>query len=324
MKIKQLSDIFTFRFSKKTTSTLKDESIPILLKLYCEDHATVSEIAKLFTANRKIIERILHVCLTEEEFKLAKSQVYSRSVNKEERKNRQITAQKKAYNEKCKIGWQHPMKDPDVIKRAITKRSANISYKPHKNFGNCAGRANGRYKPIISDKASVLKSLLVNSSMTLNSVAKFTQINPFRIRNFAIESGWFTTLEFEHRTKKSRQTYPEAFFETLLQFHNIEYKYNFTIRSGKRRPRYDFLIIKLNILIELDCPIWHDYEHCINIGMPISHLEKIKNAANNDAFKTQLAHDSKFELIRIIDVSNESLQTCVKSLVQHLERTLET
>lgn len=87
-----------------------------------------------------------------------------------------------------------------------------------------------------------------------------------------------------------KKTKPEIEFENFLIKNNIQYKYGFYL-CGKI---YDFLLIKKNLIVEIDGVYWHGK------GLSESKLNNVqKRNIKNDLLKNSIAKENGYKLIRI-------------------------
>lgn len=315
MQLKTLSEIFSVKFYKKTTSTLKDEDVPIVLERYTSNHESFEEISKSYKTNRKIIKRIVESCLSQDEFTKAKSSCYSHSVNKNERLEKQVSTWRKNN-----IDWIPPLKSSEVyIKKMLETRSKNTSYVPQKNFGNTSGRSNGRYIKIDDEIINTIEDLLMKRK-SINCISRATSLSSGKVISLIKEYQLMNDTEFKEYRRLQLQSEPEWRFENLLTDRKIEFEYQFRIshickKSGKKsNKKYDFYIPSINTLIEIDGEAWHNESWCKERNFTENHLKRVRINIENDLIKNEIANVNGFNMIRITNTSDESLTECVESL----------
>lgn len=89
-------------------------------------------------------------------------------------------------------------------------------------------------------------------------------------------------------------TKPEKIFKQILEDLNIEYKPQFELYYTETKYKiYDFLLIKKNILIEIDGDYWHSNPIKYKI---LNEEQKINRI--NDVFKNELSNQKGFQIYR--------------------------
>jgi hypothetical protein len=74
------------------------------------------------------------------------------------------------------------------------------------------------------------------------------------------------------------------------------------------------------MLIEIDSKEWHDVSYCIQQRMSASHIKKVEQCEKNDVFKTKLALENNFHLIRIKELNEKVMQKVIdyiKNVMPH-------
>ncbi len=94
---------------------------------------------------------------------------------------------------------------------------------------------------------------------------------------------------FKHRYKNKL----EQLVCDILDAHNIQYTFQFFLTKDSICKSYDFYIHNTNMLLEIDGDYWHGKDTAKN------KYKKYLEVQENDKFKTQLASDSGYTVIRL-------------------------
>lgn len=314
----KLTEIFSKRFFRKTTSTLTDDDVCVIVDLYVNHLMKMDDIAKRYNTNRGIIRRILKNCVDEHVLKETRGKICSLLVNQNDRKKRQVETWR-ANNP----DWKSPMLNPTSIKNMLITRAKNKSYKPENNFGNTTGPNNGRFIKV--DRLTVLKiNELLTKKASIPTIASIVSLSKEKVIKQILDNKIMSESELSLYRKKAK-SFPEFMFEQQLLNERInyvaQYRIAYTKQSGRKAWKlYDFYIPQLNLLIEIDGKCWHDVQHCIDKKFSAKHISKVMGIALNDKLKTELAQKLGFSLMRITDFSKESFNKISDELKESMNK----
>lgn len=265
---------------------------PWIIEQFVVHSKTVSEIARYCnTTNRVRIRNVLCNALDEHEYiELRRRNHRTRIRSKECRKKFAETIASRSASQKEEI-------------RA--KLSARYSGKDHPSYFS------------LSRMQMASLSEMLRHGVGIKAIARALHLSVTKIHSTIIEEKLMTQDELHAYKRKKQHSYPEFLFAEKLKKLGIEHVHGFWVpciepaRGTRSKRQYDFYLPSCNLLIELDSKTWHDVEHCRQQGFAESHIVKVKESERNDKFKTNLALEKGYQLIRFTDLSVRGIEAAI-------------